>query len=363
MDFFSKHTARPGKSKSGRAAVGHGQNGNDTSAQAPPGLVPWVEKYRPESLRSVVSQEETIKVLEKSIQSKNLPHLLFYGPPGTGKTSTILALARDIYGHELFRSRILELNASDERGIQVVREKIKNFARTSVSNSSSARAHAPPYKIIILDEADSMTDDAQAALRRTMEAYSKSTRFCIICNYVSRIIEPLASRCAKFRFRRLPEPEIRRRLAYIAESEHISCTPEAMDALISVSEGDMRRAITSLQSAYHLCADKEVTDDVVREMAGVVPDKTIHELAQKCKRNMFNEMQQMTEDLILSGYSTSQVMQQIQDLVAHAPDLTSAQKARAALVFGSTDHNLNEGADEQLQLLNMVTQVAQIISA
>jgi len=157
--------------------------------------------------------------------------MLFYGPPGTGKTSTILALCKELFGYppsfiptnpspELMKTRVLELNASDERGIAIVREKIKNFARTTVSSSVKGYP-CPPYKIIVLDEADSMTQDAQSALRRTMETYSRITRFCLICNYVTRIIEPLASRCAKFRFKALDSVNTRQRIEFIAEQEHV----------------------------------------------------------------------------------------------------------------------------------------------
>ena len=191
---------------------------------------------RPKSVTEISHQGEVVESLRKSIEKKSMPHLIFYGPPGTGKTSTILACARDLFGAD-YKSRVMELNASDERGISVVRNKIKSFARLAVGSSKaaataeggaggSASSHTPPpYKLIVLDEADSMTTDAQSALRRTMETYSKVTRFCIICNYISRLIPPIASRCAKFRFKPLPAEAMVSRLGHIAQQEQVSSLP------------------------------------------------------------------------------------------------------------------------------------------
>lgn len=179
-------------------------------------VVPWVEKYRPSCVDEVAHQDEVVRTLKMCIEQGNLPHLLFHGPPGTGKTTTILALARALYGPTLYRTRILELNASDDRGISVVREKIKTFAQGQVGSQKAAGYPCPRFKLIILDEADTMTPEAQSALRRIMEAYSKVTRFCLICNYVTRVIEPLASRCAKFRFKPLPTSSMIDRMNHIA---------------------------------------------------------------------------------------------------------------------------------------------------
>jgi replication factor C subunit 2/4 len=172
---------------------------------------PWVEKYRPKTFNEISAQENTLKSLTVT---DNLPHLLFYGPPGSGKTTTILAYCRSLSESMDF---VLELNASDERGIDMIRTKVKYFAKTITKR---------PFKIIILDEADSLTKDAQSALRRIMELYSKTTRFCLICNYLSRVIDPLASRCAKFRFQALPTAAIASRLEYIVEQEAVSIQPQ-----------------------------------------------------------------------------------------------------------------------------------------
>eukprot|EP01126_Amoeba_proteus_P030088 TRINITY_DN2983_c0_g3_i1.p1 TRINITY_DN2983_c0_g3~~TRINITY_DN2983_c0_g3_i1.p1 ORF type:complete len:230 (-),score=46.33 TRINITY_DN2983_c0_g3_i1:561-1250(-) len=195
---------------------------------------PWVEKYRPKSVDDVVHQEEVVSALKKSLETGNLPHLLFYGGPGTGKTSTILAIAHQLFGPEEMKNRVLELNASDERGIDVVRTKVKTFSSLAVGKNVGGEYPCPPYKIIILDEADHMTEDAQNALRRTMEQFSTVSRFCLICNYVSRIIEPLASRCAKFRFRPLGAEKMIERLDFICETEGIEVSTDILRALAEV---------------------------------------------------------------------------------------------------------------------------------
>ncbi len=199
--------------------------------------LPWVEKYRPGGLQELISHEDIIGTIRKFIKEEKLPHLLFYGPPGTGKTSTILACAKEIYTPKQFNSMVLELNASDDRGIDVVRGKIMTFASTRTIFNSG-------YKLIILDEADAMTNDAQNALRRIIEKFTDNVRFCMICNYLSKIIPALQSRCTRFRFGPLNETQILPRLQHVAEAENVNLTRDGEKALIKLAQGDMRKVRT-----------------------------------------------------------------------------------------------------------------------
>ncbi|SPO19862.1 probable RFC2 - DNA replication factor C, 41 KD subunit [Ustilago trichophora] len=347
---------------------------------------PWVEKYRPKTIDDVAAQEHTVAVLKKTLMSNNLPHMLFYGPPGTGKTSTILALARQLFGPELMKTRVLELNASDERGITVVREKIKNFAKLAVTNPKEGFP-CPPFKIIILDEADSMTQDAQSALRRIMEQYSRITRFCLVCNYVTRIIEPLASRCSKFRFRSLDTTSTKTRLEMIASAESVSFSDSSvLDTLITTSDGDLRRAITYLQSASRLHSiagdDKSaVTSESIVEIAGVVPSRVISTLAEAVgieaygadedvdmdavgnpkKKDAFEKIREEVRIITREGYSITQLLTQLHDYVIDHPTLMAKIKAKAALLMAEMDKCLTDGADEELQLLNLCLKLQDVV--
>ncbi|KAM3568617.1 hypothetical protein VYU27_009267, partial [Nannochloropsis oceanica] len=202
--------------------------------------MPWVEKYRPSGLKDLVAHEEIISILTRLIERNQLPHLLFYGPPGTGKTSTILACAKQMYGTTNYGAMTLELNASDERGIDVVRQQIKEFAGTK-------RLFSNGVKLVILDEADHLTNDAQFALRRVIEKYTKNTRFCLICNYVSKIIPALQSRCTRFRFAPLAPLQVEGRIAHVAEREGLTLDTKAVQALVRLGHGDMRRVLNVMQ--------------------------------------------------------------------------------------------------------------------
>ncbi|KAL6872653.1 P-loop containing nucleoside triphosphate hydrolase protein [Trichoderma longibrachiatum] len=372
------------KARKAAAANGTSSQKNDKPADAR--VQPWVEKYRPKSLDDITAQDHTVTVLQRTLQASNLPHMLFYGPPGTGKTSTILALAKELYGPEMIKSRVLELNASDERGISIVRQKVKDFARMQLTNPPphyKDKYPCPPFKIIILDEADSMTQDAQSALRRTMETYSKITRFCLICNYVTRIIDPLASRCSKFRFKSLDQGNAKKRLESIAEAEGVALEDGAVDTLIRCSEGDLRKAITYLQSAARLVGAKlpakdgegddsmdvdkrPVTIKIVEDIAGVIPDATIGDLVKAMRPRTpgqtYQSISKVVEDLVADGWSAGQVVNQLyQDLVFDEtiPDI---QKNKIVLIFSEIDKRLVDGADEHLSILDLAMRIAAIMS-
>lgn len=342
---------------------------------------PWVEKYRPTNLDEVASQDHAVNVLKKTIQSANLPHMLFYGPPGTGKTSTILALAKQLYGPNLYKSRVLELNASDERGISIVRQKIKNFARLIVSNPTQedlANYPCPPYKIIILDEADSMTNDAQSALRRTMENYSSITRFCLICNYITRIIVPLASRCSKFRFKSLNNENALNRLQYIVEKEHVqlSNTENVLEEVLKVSNGDLRKAITFLQSATKLQNSLQleneniengdgtttnnnlITINSIREIAGIISQDVIDNLVKIITSKNLKSIIEAVNEIILQGWSAQQVCDQLHDSFTLDNSIDSTHKTLIAEKLFESDRKLTNGTDEHIQLLNLCLQIS-----
>jgi len=317
--------------------------------------LPWNEKFRPKTLDEVAYQTDVVNALRKSLETANLPHLLFYGPPGTGKTSTILAVARELYGPALMRRRVLELNASDERGISVIRHKVKNFARIAVgiTKDHDPKYPCPPYKIIILDESDSMTRDAQSALRRTMERWSNVTRFCLICNYVSRILAPVASRCAKFRFQRLPSEHIAKKLRQIAENEKVIVDDETINALEEVSGGDMRKAITFLQSAVLMVpSGQKVMSKHVREVTVRIPEYFAQRVFEACFKK-FADIHECAELTIHEGYPVNMLLEALQKIIIQS-DISDLEKANACMAIAEADTCLEDGANEFLQLLRVL---------
>lgn len=308
---------------------------------------PWTEKYRPQRLKEIVGQREITGMLSAYVREKNMPNLLFAGPPGIGKTTAALALARDLYG-ENYRDCLLELNASDERGIDVVRGKIKDFARTVSLNEV-------PFKIIFLDEADSLTNDAQNALRRTMELYVNVTRFILSANYSSKIIEPIQSRCSLFRFRPLTDAESREMIERVAKEEGLEIDGKAVEALLYVAEGDMRRAINALQGAS--LSDKRITSESVYKSASRAEPAEIKEMMTLALERKFIEARKKLHHLMISyGMSGEDVLLQMYRAV-DALELTEREKVVVVDKIGEYNFRLVEGANEMIQIEALLAQL------
>jgi len=307
----------------------------------------WIEKYRPESLDDVMGHEDIVGRLQSYVSRNDLSHMLFSGPAGTGKTTSATAIARELYGED-WRENFLELNASDERGIDVVRDRIKNFARTSFGGYN--------YRIIFLDEADALTSDAQSALRRTMEQFSNNVRFILSCNYSSQIIDPIQSRCAVFRFSPLGDDAVEAEIRHIADQEDIELTDDGLDALVYAAGGDMRKAINGLQAA-------SVSGDVVDESAVYAITSTarpeeIHGMVQSALDGDFTAARAtldrlLTEEGIAGGDIIDQLHRSIWEF-----EVEDRAAVRILERVGETDYRITQGANERVQLEAMLASLA-----
>jgi replication factor C subunit 2/4 len=308
----------------------------------------WVEKYRPENLNEISAQSNVIKSLKSAMHTKNIPHLIFFGPSGCGKTSTILALSKELFGSENYTDRIIELNASDERGINVIREKIKNYAKQSIKNIKDA----PPWKIIILDEADTMTSDSQFALRRIMEQYSKITRFCIICNYHNKIIDPIISRCSLFRFKPIESNEIIGKLKFICEKEKFNCQKKLLEKIVGICRGDLRKAINLLQKCFNSYGDK-VNEELLDEMSGMIPLEKFNCLMEYVLKKDIQKVDLTINKLFLEGYSMVNQIILFHNYILNL-DITSEKKSDILCKIADIDQNLIKGCDEYIQFMKLI---------
>jgi len=306
----------------------------------------WAEKYRPQTLDDIVNQSNIVNRLKNFVAEKNIPHLLLVGPAGVGKTTSILALAQDLYGSS-YRNYVLELNASDERGINVIREKVKNYARTA------AMASPVSFKIIIMDEADHLTGDAQHALRRTMEVYTKTARFCLIGNYSENIIDPIQSRCSVFRYGSLDEVDIKDRLTLIAEKENLQIVDEGLDALFQASSGDLRKAINMLQAAS---ANGELVDDIsVYSLLGSIRPDRVQTMIQLALDGKFLESREALRDILINqGLAPEDIIRITYREVMRHKSLTEQMKVRLSDIIGEVDYRLTQGSRPEIQLSTLL---------
>jgi len=310
----------------------------------------WAEKYRPQKLDDMTNQTEIVSRLKMFVQEKNLPHLLFVGPAGVGKTTSILALSRDLYGPG-YRNFTLELNASDERGIDVIRDKVKNFARTA------AIASPVSFKILIMDEADSLTSAAQHALRRTMEIYTRTCRFCLIGNYSENIIDPIQSRCSIFRFSHLDEKDMKTYVMNIVENEQVNIIEEGLDAIYQASGGDLRKATNLLQAA---AATKAVIDDVsIYEVLGKVSPERVRAMIQQSLEGNFLEAREILRELLIDqGLAPDDIIRMVYSELMRNTVLSEQWKVKLSDKVGEVDYRLTQGARPEIQLSTLLAHLA-----
>ena len=304
----------------------------------------WIERYRPKTFDDIKGQEAIVARVRAFVEKKNLPHLLFSGPAGVGKTSLILVIAKTLFGDN-WRENFLELNASDDRGIDVVRTKIKDFARTIAIGDVS-------FKIIYLDECDSLTSEAQQALRRTMENYSDNCRFCLSCNYSSKIIDPIQSRCTIFRFKPLNKESIHEIVNHIIKNENLAVEKDFIDSLYEVAGGDVRRVENILQSCASL--SKKITSEMIYEISSAARPKEILEILKESTKGNFIKARNLLLDVMLNhGLSGLDIVKQIQKEINNI-DVEDVIKLKMIEKCGEAEFRMVEGSDEYIQLESLL---------
>jgi len=308
----------------------------------------WVEKYRPKTLDEIINREEIVTRLKAFVKTKNVPNMLFVGPPGTGKTTAALALVNDLYQGST-AGRYMELNASDERGINTIREIVKDFARSRPSTEI-------PFKILILDESDNMTQDAQQALRRIMERYASITRFILLANYQWGIIEPIQSRCAIFRFPPLSPTHIREGVIRVLEKEGVSWTEEAIDEIVKVARGDMRKAINIAQSAAG--GLKKITGESVRQVVGVLHPREIEEMISEALKGDFTSARKRLAKLLYDdGLSANDILREMNSELMSI-EMDEKKRLQVVNALGEANFRVAMGADAEIQISTVLAALA-----
>lgn len=300
----------------------------------------WIEKYRPRTFDDIRGQTKIIERLRAFVKSGNMPHLLFSGPAGVGKTTTALVIARTLFS-DAWHDNFLELNASDERGIDVVRVKVKDFARTRAIGDV-------PFKIIYLDECDALTREAQQALRRTMENYTQTARFILSCNYSSKIIDPIQSRCTVFRFQPLTASDVDSIIDLVCERENLTITTQARDAVYTISQGDCRRVENLLQSCASI--QQSIDEELVYSLSSAAKPQEVRDIIDLAIKQQFQNARKLLLDTMLRhGLSGSDIIGQIQAEVWNT-SLPDRVKVKLIDRCGEVDFRMSEGSDEYIQL-------------
>ena len=304
----------------------------------------WTEKYRPKKFEEVFGQQDIVKRVKSLTNALNIPHLLFAGPPGVGKSTLALIVVRELFGSN-WRENYLELNASDERGIDVIRQKVKDFARTK------AIAEVP-FKVIFLDEADALTNEAQNALRRTMENYTSNCRFILNCNYSSKIIDPIQSRCAIFRFRILEKKDMEKIIKRITENEKLQIDSKAIETLFEVSEGDCRRVINLLQTTASI--SNAITADLIDVIVPTAKPSDIRIVLEYALSGDFRNAREKLLDVMLKeSISGSDIIKAIQKEIWNL-SIEPELKVKLTEYTGEIEFRLVEGSDEFIQLESLL---------
>jgi len=310
----------------------------------------WIEKYRPLKLHEIIDQDNIVKILSNTLD--NLPHLIFYGNPGTGKTSTILALCHELFGSS-FSEKVLELNASNECGINVVRKKITTFTKIVVTDKYK-------YKIIILDEADELTFDAQSALRKLIEISSKNTRFCFICNNINKIIQPIRSRCLELHFKKISNKKSFEKLKSIVLLENIKIKDKDINNIFEMSDGDLRKSINLLQNIIYL--NKIGLDDIYL-ITPYISDKVIQNIINELMKNIpINTILKITEKLINMGYSIYSIIKTINKKIIENDNISDKNKSLISIRLNFVIKMLIDNSDEFIQLLGMLTYINNVFN-